>query len=224
MLREIWETATSLDFWLRLFESFKSLGPLAPVALAAIESLIPPLPLVAIVAFNIASHGPFFGFLYSWIGTCLGCTIAFFFFRLVFTRLFVRFTEKHPKARKARRWVGETTVATLFVLVLFPFTPSAFVNFAFGISDFPAKKYLPTIFTAKLVMIGLLAAIGQSFVSAFENPRMILIGIALLVLTYIVSRRITKKRIGSAMDDAPEERGGSAMDDDPGEKDGNSHP
>ena len=201
MLREIWETATSLDFWFKLFESFKNLGPIAPIALAAIESLIPPLLLVAIVAINIASHGPFLGFLYSWIGTCLGCTIAFFFFRLVFMKLFVRFTEKHPKALKARRWVESTTVATLFVLVLFPFTPSAFVNFAFGISDFPAKKYLPTIYTSKLVMIGLLAAIGQSFVSAFKNPWMILVGVALLVLTYIVSRKVTKKKIGSAMDD-----------------------
>ena len=201
MLREIWETATSLDFWLKLFEGFKNLGPIAPIALAAIESLIPPLPLVAIVAINIASHGPFLGFLYSWIGTCLGCTIAFFIFRLVFMKLFVRFTEKHPKALKARRWVESTTVATLFVLVLFPFTPSAFVNFAFGISDFPAKKYLPTIYTSKLVMIGLLAAIGQSFVSAFKNPWMILVGVALLVLTYIVSRKVTKKKIGSAMDD-----------------------
>ncbi|MCR5768695.1 MAG: VTT domain-containing protein [Lachnospiraceae bacterium] len=201
MLREIWETATSLDFWLKLFEGFKNLGPIAPIVLAAIESLIPPLPLVAIVAINIASHGPFLGFLYSWIGTCLGCTIAFFFFRLFFMKLFVRFTEKHPKALKARRWVESTTVATLFVLVLFPFTPSAFVNFAFGISDFPAKKYLPTIYTSKLVMIGLLAAIGQSFVSAFKNPWMILVGVALLVLTYIVSRKVTKKKIGSAMDD-----------------------
>lgn len=70
---------TSLDFWEKALDSFQALGPVVPVVLAALESIIPPLPLVAIVTLNIAGHGAILGFLYSWIGTCLGCTIMFFF-------------------------------------------------------------------------------------------------------------------------------------------------
>ncbi len=191
MLSELWNNITSVDFWTSLFERFGSYGPIVPILLAAVESLIPPLPLVAIVAINVAGHGIFFGFLYSWIGTCIGCTLAFFFFRLLFMKLFVSFTDKHPKIGKARIWVEHTNIATLFVLALLPFTPSAFLNFAFGISEISPKKYLPTIYAAKLIMIGLLAAIGQSFVSAMHDPKMIILGILLLILTYFVSKKVT---------------------------------
>ena len=182
----------SLDFWITLFERFQAMGPLMPILLAAVESLIPPLPLFAIVTMNVASHGPVKGFIYSWVGTCIGCTCAFLFYRLAFMRLFKRFCEKHPRILKARLWVEETNTVMLFMLALMPFTPSAFLNFAFGISEFPIKVYLPTLFTAKLSMIGLLALIGQSFVSAMKNPWMILLGIALLVVTYILSKKVSK--------------------------------
>ena len=195
MLHEIWKSITSLDFWLELLNSFKHLGPLAPILLTALESFIPPLPLVAIVLVNVAAHGIFLGFLYSWIGTCVGCTIVFLVFRHLFRDRFLRFSDRHPKVLKARKWVEQTNVATLFMLVLFPFTPSAFVNFAFGVSEFSRRKYLLTIYGAKLIMISLLAAVGQSAVSAIHNPWFILISIGILVVTYFLSKAVTKLKI-----------------------------
>ena len=176
-----------------LLNSFKHLGPLAPILLTAVESLIPPLPLVAIVAINVAGHGIFFGFLYSWIGTCIGCTVVFLVFRHLFRDRFLRFSDRHPKVLKARKWVEQTNTATLFMLVLFPFTPSAFVNFAFGVSEFSRRKYLLTIYCSKLIMISLLAAVGQSAVSAIKNPWFILVSIGILVVTYFLSKWVTKK-------------------------------
>ena len=195
MLQELWNNLTSVDYWLDLLDKFQQLGPVVPIAMAAIESLIPPLPLVAIVLMNVAAHGPFWGFLYSWMGTCIGCTIVFFFYRLLFMRLFVRFSEKHPKILKARQWVEQTSIPTLFLLALLPFTPSAFLNFAFGLSEISPKKYLLTLYGAKLIMIGLLAAIGQSFVLALRNPWTLLIGVGLLIVTYIISRKMANKHI-----------------------------
>ncbi len=195
MIHTIWENLTSLDFWLNLLNSFKGLGPLAPIILAAIESIIPPLPLVAIVLVNVAAHGIFFGFLYSWLGTCVGCTIVFMVFRHLFRDRFLRFSDRHPKVLKARKWVEQTNAATLFMVALFPFTPSAFVNFAFGVSEFSRKKYLLTIYGAKLIMISLLAAVGQSAVSALKNPWFILISIGLLVVTYFLSKKVTRMKI-----------------------------
>ena len=66
---QYWSTQiTSLDFWKNLLDSFEGLGPLVPVLLAMVESFVPPLPLIAIVALNVAAHGPVMGFLYSWCG------------------------------------------------------------------------------------------------------------------------------------------------------------
>ena len=79
------------------------------------------------------------------------------------------------------------------MLVLFPFTPSAFVNFAFGVSEFSRRKYLLTIYCSKLIMISLLAAVGQSAVSAIKNPWFILVSIGILVVTYFLSKWVTKK-------------------------------
>ena len=58
----------TLEFWEALLEGFEGLGPLVPILLAMLESIFPPLPLIAIVALNIAAHGGFLGFVYSWLG------------------------------------------------------------------------------------------------------------------------------------------------------------
>ena len=57
---------TSLEFWQSLLDSFVGLGPFVPILLAMVESFVPPLPLIAIVALNVAAHGPIMGFLFSW--------------------------------------------------------------------------------------------------------------------------------------------------------------
>ena len=67
----------TLEFWQTLLESFGDLGPLAPIFLAMVESFFPPLPLIAIVALNVAAHGGLFGFVYSWVGVMLGGTLMF---------------------------------------------------------------------------------------------------------------------------------------------------
>ena len=58
----------TLEFWEALLEGFEGLGPLVPILLAMLESIFPPLPLIAIVALNIAAHGGFLGFVYRWLG------------------------------------------------------------------------------------------------------------------------------------------------------------
>ena len=195
MLKTIWESITSLEFWSWLLSEFKGLGPLAPIILTALESIIPPLPLVAIVFVNIAAHGVLLGFLYSWIGTCLGCTVVFLVFRHLFRDMFLRFSDRHPKVLKARKWVEQTNTATLFMVALFPFTPSSFINFAFGVSEFSRRKYLLTLYCAKLIMIGLLAAVGKSAIKAVNDPRFILISLGILVVTYVLSKKITNLKI-----------------------------
>ena len=86
-LIELWKQFSDLTFWENILNLFRSFGPLAPVGLAALESVIPPIPLIGIVALNIVAYGTFLGAFYSWIGTCIGCTMMFFFWRCVFQRL-----------------------------------------------------------------------------------------------------------------------------------------
>ena len=170
----------TLGFWEALLDSFGGLGPIAPIVLAMVESFFPPLPLIAIVALNVAAHGGLLGFLYSWAGVALGGCIMFLLWR-------------RPKLEKAQQWVNRFDTSSLFMLTLLPFTPSSFMHLAFGISDFDEKRYLITMLLGKGVMVALFALFGQSLVSSMKNPVYLVLAILLWAGMYWVSKKFCKK-------------------------------
>lgn len=183
----------TLDFWKTLLDGFGDLGPLAPIALAMVESFFPPLPLIAIVALNVAAHGGFLGFAYSWIGVLLGGTLMFLLWRRVVKRFFWKVASRSEKLEKAQQWVSRFDVASLFMLSVLPFTPSSFMHFAFGISDFDEKRYLITMLLGKGAMVAMMALFGQSLVSSLKNPVYLILAVALWGGMYWASKQFCKK-------------------------------
>lgn len=183
----------TVEFWEQLFHSFRILGPLVPVLIAMVEAFIPALPLIAIVTLNVAAHGVVFGFLYSWIGSVFGSVLFFVLCRKLFKAWILKIAGKHPKIMKARQWVNGINKKALFIIITMPFTPSCFVNFAMGVSDFDGKTYIKIMASAKIVMLFLLSLFGQSVVQAFENPIFIALAIILVLVLYLVSKYIKKK-------------------------------
>lgn len=183
----------TLEFWQTLLDSFGDLGPLAPIFLAMVESFFPPLPLIAIVALNVAAHGGLFGFVYSWVGVMLGGTLMFLFWRRVLKQFFWKFASRSQKLEKAEQWVSRFDVSSLFMLSVLPFTPSSFMHFAFGISDFDEKRYLITMLLGKGVMVAMMALFGQSLVSSMKNPVYLVLAVAIWGAMYWGSKRFCKK-------------------------------
>lgn len=183
----------TLDFWKTLLDGFGDLGPLAPIALAMVESVFPPLPLIAIVALNVAAHGGFLGFAYSWIGVLLGGTLMFLLWRRVVKRFFWKVASRSEKLEKAQRWVSRFDVASLFMLSVLPFAPSSFMHFAFGISDFDEKRYLITMLLGKGAMVAMMALFGQSIVSSLKNPVYLILAVVLWGGMYWASKQFCKK-------------------------------
>ena len=183
----------TLEFWQNLLEGFGNLGPIAPIFLAMVESFFPPLPLIAIVALNVAAHGGFLGFAYSWIGVILGGTIMFLLWRRVVKRFFWKIASRSQKLEKAERWVSRFDTASLFILSVLPFTPSSFMHFAFGISDFDEKRYLITMLLGKGVMVAMMALFGQSLVSSMKNPVYLIFAIVIWAGMYWVSKQFCKR-------------------------------
>ena len=184
---------STLEFWETLLDSFGGLGPLAPITLAMVESFFPPLPLVAIVALNVAAHGGLLGFLYSWIGVALGGSIMFLFWRRVVKRYFWKIASRSPKLERAQQWVNRFDTSSLFMLTLLPFTPSSFMHLAFGISDFDEKRYLITMLLGKGVMMAMMAIFGQSLVSSMRNPVYLILAVVLWGGMYFVSKKFCKR-------------------------------
>lgn len=183
----------TLEFWQTLLESFGDLGPLAPIFLAMVESFFPPLPLIAIVALNVAAHGGLFGFVYSWVGVMLGGTLMFLFWRRVLKKFFWKFASRSQKLEKAEQWVSRFDVSSLFMLSVLPFTPSSFMHFAFGISDFDEKRYLITMLLGKGVMVAMMALFGQSLVRSMKNPVYLVLAVVIWGAMYWGSKRFCKK-------------------------------
>ena len=183
----------TLEFWEALLEGFEGLGPLVPILLAMVESIFPPLPLIAIVALNIAAHGGFLGFVYSWLGVAAGGTVVFLFWRRVVKCFFWKFASRSPKLEKAQQWVNRFDTSSLFMLALLPFAPSSFMHLAFGISDFDEKRYLITMLLGKGVMIAMMAVFGQSLVSSMKNPLYLVLAVLLWGGMYWVSKQFCKK-------------------------------
>ena len=103
----------TLEYWEALLAGFEGLGPLVPILLAMVESFFPPLPLIAIVALNVAAHGGLLGFLYSWAGVALGGIIMFLFWRRLIKRFFWKVASRSPKLEKAQQWVNPPPSCTL---------------------------------------------------------------------------------------------------------------
>ena len=158
-----------------------------------VESFFPPLPLIAIVALNVAAHGGFLGFAYSWIGVLLGGTLMFLLWRRVVKRFFWKVASRSEKLEKAQRWVSRLDVASLFMLSVLPFTPTSFMHFAFGISDFDEKRYLITMLLGKGVMVAMMALFGQSLVSSLQNPVYLILAVVLWGGMYWASKQFCKK-------------------------------
>ncbi len=194
-MREFWHTLSDLNFWTELLSQFRSWGPFAPILLAFMESVIPVLPLIGIVAVNVAAHGAVLGFLYSWIGASLGSAAAFTFFRRFLKNGVNRIAYRHPRIMRARNWVDRTDARALFIVAIMPFTPIYFVNFAFGVSDYPPKKYITSICAAKFFMIMILAFIGKSAVLSFKNPLFLLLTVTLIVVSIILSKWAVRTRM-----------------------------
>ena len=183
----------TLEFWETLLDSFGNLGPIAPITLAMVESFFPPLPLIAIVALNVAAHGGLFGFVYSWVGVMLGGTLMFLFWRRVLKQFFWKFASRSQKLEKAEQWVSRFDVSSLFMLSVLPFTPSSFMHFAFGISDFDEKRYLITMLLGKGVMVAMMALFGQSLVRSMKNPVYLVLAVVIWGAMYWGSKRFCKK-------------------------------
>lgn len=183
----------TVEFWENVFHSFRILGPVVPILLAMVESFIPMLPMVAIVTLNVAAHGMVLGFIYSWLGSAIGCTLVFLFCRRILKPWVLRFASRHPKVTKAREWVSGVKWQALFFIIIMPFTPSSFVNFAVGVSDFDEKLYLKVMVTAKIIMLILLSLFGQSVVQAIRNPAFLILAGILALLLYLISKYINRK-------------------------------
>lgn len=144
-------------------------GPLAGILFPVVEAFLPILPLVGFVIMNVAVFGFFFGYLYSWIGNCLGSFLLFLLLRKVGAK---KIDEKIRKSkyRTTLEKIKRKQLNLLFLLYCFPFTPSFLLSGAAALTNMRTEVFLAVLLPSKFVMLLILAFIGENVSSFFENP------------------------------------------------------
>jgi uncharacterized membrane protein YdjX (TVP38/TMEM64 family) len=165
-----WQQYFTEENILKLLEQYRDLGFLPGILLPMLESFIPILPLFLFVAGNAAAYGFWLGFIYSWIGVCLGSAIVFLLVRKYGQKRFLNFLNRHTNTTRMLNWVERHGFGMLFLIYCFPFTPSALVNIVGGLSRINKKTFFLALALGKLVMIAIVSFIGYDFVDVLKSP------------------------------------------------------
>ncbi|MCF3942049.1 TVP38/TMEM64 family protein [Oceanobacillus alkalisoli] len=171
------------DFIQQLLNQYEGLGPLPGILLPFIEALLPFLPLMVFVLANAAAYGLLKGFFYSWIGACAGAILVFLLMRKLSNAKWVeRKIKQNKQVSRVTGWVERHGFGPLFLLLCFPFSPSAIINIVAGFSRISAQQFILAVILGKTVMIFSIAYVGSSIMEFAKNPMktiVVLIGIGL---------------------------------------------
>lgn len=157
-----------------------------------LESIIPMLPLAVFIAINTIAFGNVMGFIISWIATIIGCSISFYAFRLLKTKIYIKISKKQ-KLKNIMDIINNIDFSKLVIILAFPFTPAFSINIGAGLSDISYKKYLLALIISKLSIIYFWGFIGTTFLESITDVG-VLIKLAIIILiAYILSKFVMKK-------------------------------
>lgn len=173
-----------------LIGEYRSFGPLPGILLPMLEAFLPFLPLVLFIMANASAFGLWLGFLYSWIGACAGALIVFLIIRKYGQKRVLAFLQKHAKVRQSMIWIERHGFGPLFLLLCFPFTPSAIVNLVAGLSKVSIAQYMLAVLTGKMVMIFTISFVGYDLQALITNPVRTAIVLVVIFILWYVGKRI----------------------------------
>ncbi|MDR4887131.1 TVP38/TMEM64 family protein [Fredinandcohnia sp. QZ13] len=173
-----------------LLSEYRSFGPLPGIVLPMLEAFLPFLPLVAFVVANANAFGLWLGFLYSWIGAIGGSLLVFFLVRKYGQKRFFSFVSRHKKIKRLITWVEKHGFGPLFLLLCFPFTPSAAINLVAGLSRVSIPQFVLAVLCGKLVMIFTISFIGYDIRALFQQPVRTIIVVIIIFVLWIVGKRV----------------------------------
>ncbi len=195
----------TLENIMDLIQEYRSFGPLPGVVLPMIEAFLPFLPLFIFVMANASAFGLWLGFLYSWLGSCLGALLLFLLIRKYGQKRVFSFLSKHPKVQKLMDWIDRHGFGPLFLLLCFPFTPSVVVNVVAALSKISIYQYMLAVAIGKMVMIFTISFVGYDLQSLITRPYRTGIVFLVIFILWYVGKRIEVRLNKSMENDHNEE-------------------
>ncbi|GIN84067.1 alkaline phosphatase [Heyndrickxia sporothermodurans] len=195
----------TIENMMNLIEQYRSLGPLPGIFLLLLEAFFPFLPLILIVIANTNAFGLWLGFFISWIGASVGAILVFLVIRKFGKSRLLSFLHKNRQVKKITDWVERHGFGPIFLLLCFPFTPSAVVNIVAGLSKINMIQYFLAVVTGKMVMIFIVSFVGHDIVSLINRPLKTAGVLLIIAVLWFVGKRI-EARLAKRLD-KDQERG-----------------
>jgi len=181
------------NYIITLINSSVIFGPLLACLLIFLESMLPVLPLFVFITIVFVAYGHIFGFIISYILTCLGCVFAFYLSRKFLKKIFDQKIRKIDHLDKLMKKIDKIKLSSLAILIAIPFTPAFAINIAAALSKMQFKKFLSAIIIGKISLVTFWGYIGTSLIESLKNPKILLIIIIMLLIAFIMSKIVTKK-------------------------------
>lgn len=158
-----------------------------------LESIIPILPLALFIAVNTVIFGNVLGFIISWIGTIIGCSISFFIFRKGFSKIIYKKLDHNKKGKILMQRISDLNFSKLVLIMAIPFTPAFSINIGAGLSKMSYRKYLFALIISKLSIVYFWGFIGTTFVESITDIGVLIKICLILFITFILSRIVINK-------------------------------
>lgn len=157
-----------------------------------VQNLFTIIPLFLVISVNISLFGFVNGYLWSWISSVIGGTLAFLMARYWFQDLLVKLLKP-----KYKNWTKVENKGFLFVFIgrIFPFAPTSLINIAAGVSAVPLRPFVLGTITGNMIFFFAISLIVKGLWSAkLENNVLLILG-AVIVILALILWRIRSKRI-----------------------------
>lgn len=167
-------------------------GPLLGSLFIILESIIPPLPLFVFITINFVAFGKVLGFIISWICTCIGCILSYYFVKKLFRNWVVNKIKDVNLLTKCMNYVENLSLTQVTMILSIPFTPAFMVNIAAGLCNMNFKKFLTAILISKIFLVYFWGIVGTGLLESFHNPTSLITVVVMIVIAYILSIVIKK--------------------------------
>ncbi|MBS6464057.1 MAG: TVP38/TMEM64 family protein [Firmicutes bacterium] len=147
-----WEKITSVEEFREFIDSFGGAAVFIFILIQFAQVVLLPIPSFITVGASVLCFGPFWGAVYSFIGSFIGSVVAFAIGR-VFGYKVARWLVGKENLDKAIASVKGKDRAVLTFMFLFPFFPDDVLCFVAGLSSMTWLFYLIMIFITRLISI-----------------------------------------------------------------------
>lgn len=144
-------------------------APLFFVFIQAVQVIIPILPGAVGCVYGVMFWGPLKGFIFNYIGICIGSIGAFLIARRFGQRLVIQMTDEKFYNKYSKYLEMENRFEKIFALLIFlPVAPDDFLCYLAGISKMDLKKFVTIILLGKpaaifLYSMGLNTVLQKAF-------------------------------------------------------------